>query len=249
MPSHRPCPPTHPSAFGRRRVHRIIRSGRRAATVICSAVPATLGGGRALAAAVTVPGSRAAARAQHIAYDVGVHKIARLAALLAYVLMVAAVVFGVLLRTRFAQRHVKRQTLYGAHMVLALTAILFSLVHGATFVYQPVWHISAVNVVLPFVGGVQDVQVGFGILGLELAVAAGVSVWAQRRMGYRRWLRFHQGAYVAFVLIWLHIVTVNPEPRSLNFVGLTVAAGAGACFLLFVLRLLPAAQTAPGGEA
>ncbi|MCQ4085160.1 ferric reductase-like transmembrane domain-containing protein [Streptomyces sp. RB6PN25] len=197
-----------------------------------------------------VPGSPGAARVQHIAYDEGVHKIARLAALLAYALMVATVVFGVLLRTRFAQRHIRRQTLYGAHMVLALTAVVFSLVHGLTFIYQPVWRIALVNLVVPFVGGVQKVPVGFGVLGLELALAVGVSVWAQRRLGYRRWLRLHQGAYVAFLLVWLHIITVNPEPRTLSLVGMGVAAGAGACFLLFTLRLLPADRLTPAeGDA
>src|SRR5690242_7579511 len=66
----------------------------------------------ACAAASPVPGSPLDAYNHHVPYDTGVHKIARLAALIAYVLMVATLVLGVMLRLRFMQRSVNRATFY-----------------------------------------------------------------------------------------------------------------------------------------
>ncbi|MGW3245139.1 ferric reductase-like transmembrane domain-containing protein [Streptomyces sp. NPDC001070] len=186
-----------------------------------------------------IPGSPLDAYNRHIAYDTGVHKIARLAALISYTLMVTTVMFGVVLRLRFLQRTVNRATIYGAHMTLALSALIFGAIHGVTFLYQPIWHIGVSELTVPFTGGLQRLPVGFGILGTELGIAVGCSVWLQQRLGYHRWLRFHQLAYAAFLLIWLHVFTVHPEPRHLDVVAVVVAGGAGACLLAFLIRVLP----------
>lgn len=205
-------------------------------------------------AAAPIPGSPLDAYNHHVPYDMGVHKLARVAALIAYALMVATVMFGVLLRLRFMQRAVNRATLYGTHMTLALSTMIFGSIHGLTFLYQPIWRIGARELVLPFSGGVQRIPVGFGILGTELAIAVSCSVWLQRRLGYHRWLRTHQLAYAAFGLIWLHIFLVHPEPRHLNLVSVGVAAGAAAVLLAFLIRLFPSRsrlrqRAFPGGES
>lgn len=191
------------------------------------------------AAGTPIPGSPLDAYDKGVSYDMGVHKIARVAALIAYVLMVATVVLGVLLRLRVMQRAVNRATFYGAHMTLALSAMIFGAIHGATFLYQPIWRIGGRELTVPFSGGVQRVPVGFGILGTELAIAVGCSVWLQRRLGYHRWLRAHQFAYPAFALIWLHVFLVHPEPRHLNLVSVGVATGAGTVLLAFLIRAFP----------
>ena len=202
-------------------------------------VPALLAPSSAVAAVAPIPGSPLDAYDKGVSYDQGVHLIARVFALIAYVLMVATIVLGVVLRLRFMQRAVNRSTFYGAHMVLALSALIFGALHGFTFLYQPIWQIGARELTVPFVGGVQRIPVGFGILGTELAIAVGCSVWLQRRLGYHRWLRFHQLAYVAFGLIWLHVFLVHPEPRHDNMVAIGIAAGAGTCLLAFLIRAFP----------
>lgn len=190
-------------------------------------------------AAVPVPGSPLDAYDRHVPYDMGVHKMARLAALVAYVLMVATMVLGVMLRLRFLQRAVNRATFYGAHMTLALSAMIFGGIHGLTFLYQPVWRIGWLQLAVPFLGGTQRVPVGLGIVGTELAIAVACSVWLQRRLGYHRWLRVHQLAYASFALVWLHIFLVHPEPRHLDLVAVGVAVGAGTILVAFLIRLLP----------
>ncbi|GFH34215.1 hypothetical protein SCWH03_04280 [Streptomyces pacificus] len=191
------------------------------------------------ATADPIPGSPLDAHQKGLRYDIGVHEIARLAALIAYGLMVATVVFGVVLRLRFMQHAVSRATVHGAHMTMGLSALIFAGVHGMSFVYQPVWGIGPTELVVPFAGGLQRIPVGLGVLGIELGIAVGCSLLLQRRLGYHRWLRFHQLAYAAFLLMWLHIFLVHPEPRHPGFVAASVAGGAGACLLAFLIRVLP----------
>lgn len=213
-------------------------AGMFAVLVLLLAVPVMFAP-TASAVAPPIPGSPLDAYDKNVPYDVGVHQIARLAALIAYALMVATIVLGIVLRLRFMQRAVNRATFYGAHMTLALSALIFGTIHGLTFLYQPVWQMGARELTVPFMGGVQRIPVGFGILGTELAIAVGCSVWLQRRTGYHRWLRFHQLAYVAFVLIWLHVFLVHPEPRHENLVAIGIATGAGTCLLAFLIRIFP----------
>ena len=226
---------THAASLGRRRIG--PTAGLLAAVLLVFAISVFLAPDAS--AVAPIPGSPLDAHDKQIPYDGGVHKIARLAAIIAYVLMVATIVLGVVLRLRFLQRFVNRNTMYGAHMTLALSALIFGAIHGVTFLYQPVWNIGMRELTLPFLGGVQRIPVGFGILGTELGIAVGCSIWLQQRLGYRRWLRFHQLAYAAFGLIWLHVFTVHPEPRHLNVVAIGIAAGAGACLFAFLIRALP----------
>ncbi|WP_433893768.1 ferric reductase-like transmembrane domain-containing protein [Streptomyces sp. CA-111067] len=190
-------------------------------------------------AAAPIPGSPLDAYDKQVPYDTGVHQLARLAALIAYALLVATVVLGVMLRLRFMQRSVNRATFYGAHMTLALSAMIFGCIHGVTFLYQPVWRMGIKEFTVPFTSGMQRIPVGFGILGTELAIAVACAVWLQRRLGYRRWLRFHQLAYAAFALIWLHVLLVHPEPRHVDLVAVGVAAGALTVLLALLIRALP----------
>ncbi|MQY14345.1 hypothetical protein SRB5_45090 [Streptomyces sp. RB5] len=190
-------------------------------------------------AAEPIPGSPLDAYNHHVPYDNGSHMIARYAAIVSYTLMVAVVLFGAILRLRFLHRTVRRATLYGAHMVLALSALIFGAVHGFTFLYQPIWNIGVVELTVPFTADVQQIPVGLGVLGTELGIAVGCSVWLQRRLGYRTWLRFHQLGYAVFALIWLHVFTVHPEPRGSNLVAGAIAGGAGAILLAFLVRIFP----------
>lgn len=178
-------------------------------------------------------------------YDQGVRHVATLAGYLCYGLMALTVCFGILTTTGIARRSVRRQTMYGGHMLLAVMTLTFGLLHAVAYVFQTGEHLSYLNAVIPFVGG-GEMEVAFGIVGLELAVAVAVSVWIQRALGYRRWHLVHYLAYVAFALSLLHVITTSAEVQALGLMGIAVAGCAGACLVLAVLRLLPATTAVTG---
>jgi sulfoxide reductase heme-binding subunit YedZ len=172
-------------------------------------------------------------------YDQGVRHIATIAGYLSYGLMALTVCFGVLTTTGWARTMVKRQTLQGGHMLLAVVSLTFGCLHALAYVFQTGEHFTWVQAVIPFAGGGEP-EVAMGIVGLELALAVSVSIWLQRRLGYRRWHVLHYLAYVAFALSLAHTVATSAEVQALGLVGIAVAGCAGACLLLGVLRTLPA---------
>lgn len=172
-------------------------------------------------------------------YDAGVHRVASVAGYLAYGLMALTVCFGILTTTGWARRAVKRQTLYGGHLTLGVTTLAFGLLHGVAQTFQVDHHFSYLMVFVPLVDGGSS-EVAMGIVGLELGVAVAVSIWFQRKLGYRRWRLVHYGGYAAFGLSLAHTVAASQQVRSVGGVGILVAAAATACLLLAILRLLPA---------
>jgi sulfoxide reductase heme-binding subunit YedZ len=211
---------------------------------VLASTASTRWGARAAALALPLGASLAFVPAAHAEgrytpYDQGVRHVATLAGYLSYGLMALAVCFGILTTTGWARRSVKRETLYGGHMLLAVTCLAFGCIHGIAYAFQTGEHFSYVNVVIPFANGGEP-EVAFGIIGLELGLAVAVSIWVQRKLGYRRWHLVHYLAYPAFGLSLLHTVTASAEVQALGLLGIFVLGIATAPVLLFALRLLPA---------
>ncbi|MEV5880393.1 hypothetical protein AB0L75_40665 [Streptomyces sp. NPDC052101] len=105
--------------------------------------------------------------------------------------------------------------------------------------FQTGQHFSYINAAVPLADG-GELNVAYGIVGLELGLAVAVSIWVQRKLSYRRWHLVHYLAYPAFALSLLHTVMVSAEVQALGMLGIAVLGCAAAPTLLFVLRLLPA---------
>ncbi len=192
----------------------------------------------AFAAAPPIPGSPLDAYREHVPYDMGVHKIARLAAIIAYVLMVATVVLGVMATAVHATRRQQSYVLRRSHDAGSLSDDLRG--HPRPDVPLPADLADRVGPADAALSRRRPARTGgHGYPGTELAIAVACSVWLQNRLGYHRWLRIHQFAYASFALIWLHIFLVHPEPRHLNLVAVGIAAGAGTVLVAFLIRLFP----------
>jgi len=171
--------------------------------------------------------------------DVELRKEASLAGYVCYGLMAMTVVWGMFLATGWARAIVRRNAVYAGHLVLAVAAQTFGVMHAAAYVLQSQEHFSVVMTVVPFAGGGEP-EVAFGIIGLELTIAASLAVMFTRRLNYRRFRLVHIiGTYVGFALSWLHVFTTSAEAKSVSLIGATVAAVLLVCLIFGVLRVLP----------
>ena len=168
---------------------------------------------------------------------VALHRTAATAGFLAYALMVGTVCWGVLTTTHLARRSVRRQTLYGGHMTMAVMTLSFLLIHIAGNLFNPLSPLGIANALLPFFPG-STVGVSMGVVGAELAACITVSVWFQRRLGYRTWHRIHWLAYPAYVLSLAHTVVSGSDVRA-QLVAVALGASALCVAALFVFRALP----------
>jgi hypothetical protein len=194
--------------------HRRVVAGV-VATLICSVATA----GRASAATAGQPVDQGL---------VALHRTAATAGFVAYGLMVGTVCWGMLTTTQLARRSIRRQTLYGGHMTMAVMTLSFMFIHIAANVFSPHTRLSVLNAILPFFPG-SSLGVSMGVVGAELTLAIAVSVWFQRRLGYRTWHVLHWFAYPAYALALAHTVVSGSDVR-IQLVGTALAAPVAVYF-------------------
>lgn len=168
--------------------------------------------------------------------DHALHLTAAFAGFTAYALMVGTVVWGVLTATNLVRRSIRRETLYGGHMTMAIAAISFALVHAAGNVFRPAAHLSVLAASVPYLR--TGTGVATGIVSLELAIVTGVSIWFQRRLGYRTWQVVHWLGYPTYGFAIVHTVMAGSDVRA-PLIEVALAVTAGIVVLFTVLRLLP----------
>jgi methionine sulfoxide reductase heme-binding subunit len=169
---------------------------------------------------------------------VALHRTAALAGFLAYALMVGTVCWGILTTTHLARRGIRRQTLYGGHMTMAIMTLSFMVIHIAANIFSPKNGLGVLNAIIPFVPG-STLGVSMGVVGAELAAAITISVWCQQRLGYRTWHVIHWLAYPAYGLAVAHTIVSGSDMRA-QLAAVGVAASFLAVVTLFVLRAMPA---------
>ncbi len=168
--------------------------------------------------------------------DKALHLTAAFAGFAAYALMVGTVLGGVFMRTGLVRRAVRRETLYGGHMTMAIAALSFAVAHAAGNVFRPAADLSVAQALIPMLH--TTAAVATGVVSLELAVVTSVSVWLQRRLGYRTWLTVHWLGYPAYGLAIVHTIMAGSDVRQL-LVAILLAISALLVGSLVFIRMLP----------
>jgi sulfoxide reductase heme-binding subunit YedZ len=170
-----------------------------------------------------------------VAADSQVRAIARLMARLAYLMICAALCWGLLISPaqdyKWFGRLVGHSGKTGAHLVFGTLALVFGGVHAAMFMFLSEPY-PLVKLVVPLVDG-GLARHALGIIGFELILLGALAVAVKRFLGIRRWLFVHRLVYPALCLIVLHSAIgawVNGD--------FLLLAPAGVCLLLPVCWLL-----------
>lgn len=171
--------------------------------------------------------------------DKALHQTAAFAGFSSYALMVGTVVWGVLTATNLVQRSVRRETLYGGHMTMAIAAICFAVVHVAGNVFRPLAHISLANALVPWLG--TATAVATGVVSIELAVVTAVSVWFQRRLGYRTWQTVHYLGYPTYGFAIIHTVMAGSDVR-IPLIEIALGVSVVLVAVICLLRVLPSSS-------
>lgn len=169
-------------------------------------------------------------------HDIGIREVAALSARGAYVLMCFTLCWGVLTATGWVRRVTGHQAIRSGHMMLAVLTLATGITHAGVFLLLREQGLSLAGVAVPFSGLFRHT---LGILGLEVLVAITLTVALRRWMNYRRWLRFHQLAYLAVALLVAHSwfgAIANGHLAVLWLGGVTVLVPAAT---LTVMRCLP----------
>ena len=121
-------------------------------------------------------------------------------------------------------------------------------VHGITLLGDKWLHPGVLGVLIPFHMDHEPLFTGLGIIGGYLAAALGLSFYARRRIGAKRWRSLHKATILVYVLTVAHTLGAGSDagtPWLRAQLGLT---GAPVLFLL-LMRVLPAPKRAPAPAA
>jgi sulfoxide reductase heme-binding subunit YedZ len=151
--------------------------------------------------------------------------------------MAASVGLGLANAARLVPRRLKARTV-ALHEMLALTSLGAILLHGLSLLGDHWLHPGLAGIAIPFAGAYRPAAVAAGIVAAYASAALGLSFYARRRIGARRWRRLHTFTLAAYALGVGHALTAGSDAGALWFRGLLLAPLA-PLLVLAARRFLP----------
>jgi predicted ferric reductase len=150
----------------------------------------------------------------------------RATGIIAYLLLTASVVAGLMMTNRALPAGQPRVDLFDVHSFTALLAIVFGSVHGLALLLDTYIGFTPTQILVPFISTYEPFGVGIGILSLYLASAIYASFWTKRFIGHRAWRALHFTSFLGFLMAAGHGIFSGSDSGStwmLGMYGLSIA--------------------------
>ncbi len=157
--------------------------------------------------------------------------LARASGLLAYGLLTASVLAGIVLKSRPFDRLLRPAAVTDLHRFVALLGLGSVAIHGAALVLDNAVEISPLALVAPGLAPYRPLATGLGTLAAEAMLLVYVSFPLRRRIGARAWRRLHWLTYAVFALATAHGLAAGSDTRetwALALYGAATGAVLGA---------------------
>jgi sulfoxide reductase heme-binding subunit YedZ len=172
----------------------------------------------------------------------------RASGLVALALLGASVGLGLTMAARALRRRGLPRVLLALHEHLALASLVAIAVHGLTLLGDHWLHPGPAGIAVPFAMGYRPVWTGIGIVGGYVAAALGLSFYARKRIGAKRWRNAHRLTPLVYVLAVTHTLGAGTDAATPWLRAGLVALTAPLVYLL-VLRALPSGAASPAARA
>ncbi len=179
--------------------------------------------------------------------------VARASGLIAYALMTASVLAGLILKSRPFGRRLRGVTAMEIHRTLSFLGLAALGLHGTALVLDRTVDIRLSHLVVPGLAPYRPVWTGLGVVAGEIMLAIIVSFPLRRFLGTRTWRRLHWATYLTFALATAHGVqagtdTGRPWANAL-YIGALASVAAAVTWRAMTRgpapKRVPAAATQP----
>lgn len=130
--------------------------------------------------------------------------LARAGGLVAYLLLWAATLWGVLVSGKTFKGRIDAALLYAMHEFLPILAMVFAVLHAVVLLGDAYIRFDVLDLLVPFQAPYRPLWTGLGTLSLYLSLALIGSFYVRSIIGRRVWRLFHYAAYLAFILALVH---------------------------------------------
>ena len=190
---------------------------------------------------------------------------ARAGGLIAWGLVSASVIWGLLLSTRLLGRAPRPAWLLDLHRFLGGLAVTFTAIHVTALIADSTVRFRFVDVLVPFASSWRPGAVALGVVGMWLLAAVEATSLLMRKLPRKLWRVVHLSSYVLFWSSTAHLLLAGTDARNPVVVGAAEVLAAAVLFLTLVAGLAPGRRpsstttrvprlagrptTAPQGEA
>ncbi|HYF27181.1 MAG TPA: hypothetical protein VD931_15665 [Baekduia sp.] len=168
--------------------------------------------------------------------DHGWWLVSRATGIVALLAISATVGLGLLLASREHRRPGLAAAATGLHEHLALVGLLGAAVHAVTLLGDPFLRPGLSGILVPFAIGYRPAWVAAGIAALVLGALLGLTFYARRRIGPRRWRSAHRAVVVVWVLAVGHALGAGTDAQT-PWLRAVLLASAAPVLYAGVLRL------------
>lgn len=137
--------------------------------------------------------------------------LARASGLTAYLLLSAAVLAGLVLKSKPFGRAVRPAAMTDVHRFLTILALAAVGLHGVTLMLDRTLRMPLAGLLVPGASPYRPTAVALGVVACELTVLVAVSFAYRRRIGFRAWRRLHWSTYLLFALATAHGLTAGTD--------------------------------------
>ena len=171
----------------------------------------------------------------------------RSAGIVAFVLVASSVLLGLYLAANVGRRRVPKRMLVKVHEQIALAALVAIAAHGLLLLGDKWLSPGIGGLVVPFTMSYRPIFTGIGQVAGALAFVLGLSFYARRRIGPKRWRKAHRLMPVVYVLGAVHALGAGSDGTGIWLQGLVVVTAIPMAGLL-VARYRPRAQPTARGS-
>jgi len=150
---------------------------------------------------------------------------ARSAGILAWALLAASVVWGLVLSTkaRIGTHKPRPAWLLDLHRYLGGLALVFTVVHVLAVMADTYVHFDPISVLVPFAATWHPLAVAWGVAGLYLLLAVEITSLLRTRLPKGWWRKVHFATFALFGVATVHGLTAGTDARSWLFQGTAAA--------------------------
>jgi sulfoxide reductase heme-binding subunit YedZ len=154
----------------------------------------------------------------------------RAAGFAALILASLAVSLGLLMSTKLLKR--RGVDLRVTHEVLALSTIVAIAVHAVALLGDSYLRPTIFDITVPFVGSYKTIWTSIGIVAGWGLIALGLSYYARRRIGTKRWRKLHRFTALAWLLGLGHALGEGTDAGQIWFLAMVAIVAIPALALL-----------------
>ena len=147
----------------------------------------------------------------------------RASGIVAWVLLTASTLWGILLSTRVLKPYDRPAWLLDLHRWLGSLTVLVVGMHLASIVADSYVHFGVADMLVPMATSWRPLAVAWGIIAMYLLVAVQVSSLLMKKIPKKLWRGIHLASYVMFVSVAIHSLTAGSDRGVALFQALAVS--------------------------